>query len=431
MSVAGETLLAVSLAGTLFFDVDPSEGRSKVLLGLMLTMAPFAVIAPLIAPTIDRVRGGNRSVIIASMLIRAGVASVMVVAIASDSLALFPEAFVMLVLAKTYAIAKAASVPHAVHGDAALVEANSKLQLLSGITGFVAGSIGAILLLVGAPASMALATLAFAGATVLALRIDPSGDDFSHVPRNEASRAAGRAELRSGAIVTAGTLMAVLRGSVGFVTLLLAFELRGAAERIPLAERAARAVATVAQDVDGYDITLVDNLDVPPTWHFGAILLASIIGGFAGAALAPRLRSMVPEERILQGSGVLVALAGLTTLALGGLWGEMVLAAGVTAAASSGKQAFDAIVQRDAPDADRGGLFARSETRFQIAWVVGALVPTAFYIPVPLGAFVVCLASLGGLLIYLGGGQRLAAIVQESRSQKSGTSAGSSSSGSS
>ena len=37
------------------------------------------------------------------------------------------------------------------------------------------------------------------------------------------------------------------------------------------------------------------------------------------------------------------------------------------------KLAFDSIVQRDAPDANRGRSFAKFETRFQIIWVVGAL----------------------------------------------------------
>jgi hypothetical protein len=40
------------------------------------------------------------------------------------------------------------------------------------------------------------------------------------------------------------------------------------------------------------------------------------------------------------------------------------------------KTAFDAIVQRESPDADRSRLFARFESIFQLVWVVGALFPT-------------------------------------------------------
>lgn len=52
--VGGESLLAITLAGSLFFKTDPAQGRAKVLLGLMLTIAPFAIVGPLIGPMIDR-----------------------------------------------------------------------------------------------------------------------------------------------------------------------------------------------------------------------------------------------------------------------------------------------------------------------------------------------------------------------------------------
>ena len=54
----------------------------------------------------------------------------------------------------------------------------------------------------------------------------------------------------------------------------------------------------------------------------------------------------------------------------------------VGAATGGGRLAFDSIVQRDAPELARGRLFARYETRFQLAWVLGALIPVAL----PIGA---------------------------------------------
>ena len=53
----------------------------------------------------------------------------------------------------------------------------------------------------------------------------------------------------------------------------------------------------------------------------------------------------------------------------------------VGATGSAAKQAFDSIVQRDAPDANRGRSFARFETRFQLVWVIGALIPIVIPIP--------------------------------------------------
>ena len=143
LSLAGDALIAMSLAGTLFFDVDPAEARWKIALYLVFTMAPFAVVGPLIGPAMDRAKGGHRMVMVGAAVGRAVVALLMIATVSNDSLLLFPEAFVMLVLAKTYQVAKAAIVPTVVDSDAALVEANSKLQLLSGLAGFAAGIVSA------------------------------------------------------------------------------------------------------------------------------------------------------------------------------------------------------------------------------------------------------------------------------------------------
>ena len=58
-SVAGDALIALALAGSLFFDIDPNAARWKVALYLALTMAPFAVVAPLIGPALDRLGAGG------------------------------------------------------------------------------------------------------------------------------------------------------------------------------------------------------------------------------------------------------------------------------------------------------------------------------------------------------------------------------------
>ena len=47
-SVAGDTLVTLALAGTLFFDVPSTEARSNVALYLVITLAPFAVLGPLL-----------------------------------------------------------------------------------------------------------------------------------------------------------------------------------------------------------------------------------------------------------------------------------------------------------------------------------------------------------------------------------------------
>ena len=50
LMVAGDTFVAVALAGSLFFDITPDAARWRIALYLLLTVAPFAVVAPWWAP---------------------------------------------------------------------------------------------------------------------------------------------------------------------------------------------------------------------------------------------------------------------------------------------------------------------------------------------------------------------------------------------
>ena len=143
-SAAGDAMITVALAGSLFFSIDPSAARWRVGLYLALTIAPFAVISPLIGPIIDRYAGGRRIMIFGINLLRVIVAALMVTNL--DSLFLFPLAFAILILQKSYAIAKAAVVPTTVSSNQELVEKNSRLSLLSGIAGFVGAAPAALLL---------------------------------------------------------------------------------------------------------------------------------------------------------------------------------------------------------------------------------------------------------------------------------------------
>jgi hypothetical protein len=237
-------------------------------------------------------------------------------------------------------------------------------------------------------------------------------------------------ELHSTPVVLAATSMSVIRGIVGFVTLLLAFELRGGAQ-MSAAELLAR---NVSRDLGELMLRLeVMPINQPPKWFFGVIVPLSVLGGLFGASVAPRLRRLLPEERILAGALVLCGLAGVAALLLSGLASYAVLAFVVAAAASGGKQAFDAIIQRDAPDANRGRSFARFESRFQVAWVIGAVIPTAIHLNFDVGAAMVIIAAVGAGLGYVTKGFPAGLVRrgrQPSRSGKSGISGMSSSSGS-
>ena len=49
LTAAGDAAVAVSLAGTLFFTLPTDQARPQVAQFLLLTMAPFAVVAPFIS----------------------------------------------------------------------------------------------------------------------------------------------------------------------------------------------------------------------------------------------------------------------------------------------------------------------------------------------------------------------------------------------
>lgn len=431
----GETLVVLSLASSFFFNIDPSQGRQKVILGLLFTMAPFAIVGPFIGPFIDKVRGGHRAVIRGTMVIRSVVAILMMIAVITDSAALFVEAFAMLVLAKTYQIARAAVVPSTVAGEIELVEANSKLQLLSSVGSTVAGIIGGGFLLFGEPVLLAFTAVVFAIGAIAALRLHPSAVGAADEETAEL-RPVGSKPVVSSSLSVAAFSMGMIRAVVGFVTFLMAFELRGGGT-VSLVDRAANLTLSTHRQFDPR--TSVPPLgDGPPIWYFGVVLAASVIGGLLGAMFAPKLRARVSEERMQVGACLLAVGIAVATLFLPGLAGFTMLSLGTALAAALAKQAFDAAVQRDIVESDRGQIFARYESRFQVAWVAGALLPAALTIPISSGAIVVmAAAAVAAAALALGIRPALTTVVDGkrqvkpyvSRSGKSGISKDSSSSG--
>ena len=129
----------------------------------------------------------------------------------------------------------------------------------------------------------------------------------------------------------------------------------------------------------------------------GAVAAATL----AGSALAPRLRAMAREGTILSASMGVVVLSALLGLIMPGLVGMVLLSAGVAASAAVGKQAFDALVQAGAPDVDRGRVFARFESQFQLVWVLGAALAVFLRLGIRAGSFVVLVGGALALALYL------------------------------
>jgi hypothetical protein len=351
--------------------VQPGAARPKVLLYLLLTMAPFAVIAPLIGPFLDRIRGGRRLLIALASATRAVICLLM--ADHLHSLFLFPLAFGALVCSKSQSIAKSSLVPAVVRDDSELVLANSRLALISVIAGLAGGVPAATILKTTSGAwVLRVAAVIFVCAAIAALGIPRSAE------RADEERAEDRAALQVPSIAIAGSAMALLRGVVGFLTFFAAFVLKRAHE---------------------------------PAWMYGALLAVSALGNGGGTLLAPQLRKRVREESILVGA---LLLPGVVMIFLARSYGRTaLLGAGflIAAGAACGRLAFDSLVQRDAHDAARGRSFARFETRFQVVWVIGGVVAVAFPGGGRAGLFLVALVTLFGGLSYLGAIRRPGGVV--------------------
>lgn len=358
---AGDALVTIALANSLFFQLDPNDARWKVFLYLALTMAPLALVTPFIGPALDRSVGGRRWMIVGVTAVRALVCLLMIDDL--QGLLLFPEAFAVLAMGKAYAISRSAVVPTVVRNDAELVEANSKLQLLSGLAVPLAGiPAGLAFVIAGSEGVLVVAVVAYGAAALAALRIPATR--VADAP----ATAAESAELRGVGVLLAASAMGLVRGIVGFLTFLLLFDLRD-----------------------------------DPTWNIGAVLVVSGAGALVGSAVAPALRRSFSEERMLMMALSVAVAGGLTAAWVGGLAASMLLAALVALVSTGGRLAFDSLVQRDAPDANRGRSFASFELRFQLVWVVGAVIPVLISIPLRAGFLVIAGVAGFALFSYMAG----------------------------
>ncbi|MET0143262.1 MAG: hypothetical protein ABW328_00510 [Ilumatobacteraceae bacterium] len=362
--MGGDAAMLVALADSLFLSIDPSAARSRVLLFLVVSFAPFLVIAPLIGPVIDRVAGGRRTVI--QLVAAARVVLAVLMALSIHSLTLFPLVFAALVLQKTYLVSKQALVPSVVRDESELVEANSKLGVIAGLTGFVAVIPAGLLQLTPIKG---WGTLLYSGAMFAVALVSATRMTADVVAANP-EQPVERLQLHSVGLQLAAVAMLVLRASVGFMFFLLAFWLRS---------------------------------QTAGTALFGLAVGLSALGSMAGNAIAPRLRAATKEETMLAGALGLSAVAGVSAALLGGVAAGIGLAVAVNVSAAIGRLAFESIVQRDAPQANQGRAFAKFETRFQFAWAVAGLIPVVIVIPGRIGFLFVGVATAVAAVNYVAG----------------------------
>jgi MFS family permease len=137
---AGDAFVTIALAGTLFFNTSLDAARGRVALTLVITMAPFAVLAPIIGPMLDRAKSGRRYLMAGTLLARGLLSYAMVDAVLhNDVIGLLPAAFGVLVLQKAYAVTRASITPRLLPREITLVTANARTGMASLIAGTVAG----------------------------------------------------------------------------------------------------------------------------------------------------------------------------------------------------------------------------------------------------------------------------------------------------
>ncbi|MDA8197404.1 MAG: hypothetical protein M0019_09420 [Actinomycetota bacterium] len=383
LSTVGDTFTTVALAGSLFFSISPTAAKGKITLYLLLTVAPFGVVAPFLGPILDRKGGSRRALLSISFIVRA----VFVLLMSRDlnSVILFPEAFTVLVASKIYLVTKAAVIPELARGvipgevgkrhrrlplskpdsgNPVLVFVNSSISLLAAISGFIGGALAAAILKIpglGAPWVLRVDFLIFVlGVSQVRLirsnrskrqrRNDQSEEPVVEQAEEETTEDDTKRSPQS--VILAAAAMSVLRGSVGFFTFFIAFNLR-------------RSHA--------------------PTYFFGLILGASAIGSGLATAITPKIRRFIQEEILLISALVVEAILGVLGAAVGDRYVQILLALVIGFVASSGKLAFDSLVQYHILPSNQGKAFSRYETRFQLAWVVGGLIPTIVVLPLASG----------------------------------------------
>ncbi|QNN51108.1 MFS transporter [Phycicoccus endophyticus] len=381
VNVAGDAAVTVSLAGTVFA-MPTDEARGRVALFLLLTMAPFVLLAPLIGPLLDRFRHGRRWALGTTLATRGFLAWVLASAVVDDSPWLFPAALGCLVASRSYAVARAAAVPRLLPRGITLVTANSRLNI-AGIIGMsTGGGVAGAASRLGPEWSLRVAFVVFVVATVLSIRlparvdssvgeVDVDGTPVGEEPLDEPERGARRMRALPVSVRYVLWLTTGARMLSGFLTLFLMFLMR----EHPL-----------------------------PGWS-GPLVLACVVGtagvgNATGSLIGNRRHTPAPELMASAVAGVAVVVALVTAL-LYSFWALLLVGLVAGLYGQLAKLCLDALIQRDVADLVRARVFSWSETILQGFWVlggsIGILVPLQPTLGFSVITVVVVLAALVAL----------------------------------
>jgi hypothetical protein len=360
ISYGADAMIAVALAGTVFFGASAHAQRGNVLLYLLVTMAPFAVVAPIIGPALDRLQHGRRWAMAGTAVGRAVMAAIMAQH-PTELLVLYPCALGSLVMSKAYSVIRAAAAPRLVPQGMTLVEANARLSIFGLGSALVGGAfIGLVIKSTDSyAAGLWVTAVAFGVCAYFAMRLPKQVDSASPAPRpprpqrlpgQQRERVAPLTRLASWArrgfvpaVITSLQGEATMRFLSGFLTIFLAFHIETTSH--------------------GLDAALA----------LGGVLIGSGVGNFVGTGVGTRLKLAHPEVVIM----ICNATAAVICLFTAILFTIPFAVIGMFVSSSTNslaKIALDAVIQRDVAESQRSSAFARSETFLQLAWVLGAAI---------------------------------------------------------
>ena len=423
---AADAFVAVSLAGTIFFSTSVDQARGRVVLFLLVTMAPFAVLAPFIGPALDRMQQGRRYLLAGTMLARGLLCWGMSAAINSP-VTLLPAAFGILVLQKAYGVARASVTPRLLPAEITLVTANARSQLITLTASMLGGAVAAgIQVTAGAAWVLRAGTLIYLAGMFLALRLpnqvdtlpapaaagppppaagpppgsypngngqhapaDGGGDpwvgrpgrDGRTIPYEPAALPPGAGPPGAGPPGAgppgagppgaAGARPAAGRAGTG------GRRWRGLANVGPVVGEAMRGNA-VLRAFSGYMVFFLafylrsEHFGVSHNFALGALVASAAAGGLAAMAIGSLIRARAPQFILF----AMLTLAPIVTAACAWFFSlTAAIAVAFTAALAAGlaKLALDSTVQREIGEEIRSSAFAVSETLNQVANVAGGL----------------------------------------------------------
>jgi hypothetical protein len=410
----GDAFVVIALAGTLFFSSTAEQARGRAAVALIVTIAPYAILAPLIGPMLDRVRRGNKFILMGTLLARGLLCWGMAGAVQDhDAVTLLPAALGVLVLQKAHGVTKSAVTPRLLPPGITLVSANSRFNLAS----LLSTSVGATLAVGidhvlgdhagGAAWVLRLAMVIYLAAMALAFRLPDTVDD-----QQPSGRPAPEADGAS----------ADRRGPHGTRPFAAAEATRGAEQWPPHREprrrplhpppvgpAVAEAIRTNAVIRIFYGFIISFLAFILRTEKFGHVsdkialagLAAAIAaGGLLGTGIGSALRARAPRA-------LMFAVLALTTLitvfcaVFFGLAGVLIAALAAAIAQTLVKASLDSVLQREIAEETRSSVFAFSETLHQLALVLGGLLGLALSLTNS-GLAGLTLAAIG-LALALGG----------------------------